>query len=236
MTQVISRFIKNPRLNTKVPYSPVRLMFNKKKDGIALLPMVAVVMVFLVLLSNFMYRRELIQINYEKIDTSLTDALLAGGVINYSAFGRTGQVMIQEEGDDPSAMDYYFANSYRLFTECLKASLRLDDGYNATADIGIIGAVSIKGYRVYNYFEDENGFYITEIGLDNGRGYAIRHSLNEPVYVNASDSVIEIKETSVYGQIGFRFRLASQPLWLQGMPPEYFEDDYTLTRLISIAD
>ena len=81
MTQVISRFIKNPRLNTKVPYSPVRLMFNKKKDGIALLPMVAVVMVFLVLLSNFMYCRELIQINYEKIDTSLTDALLAGGVI-----------------------------------------------------------------------------------------------------------------------------------------------------------
>ena len=38
---MISRFIKNPRLNTKVPYSPVRLMFNKKRDGIALLPMVA---------------------------------------------------------------------------------------------------------------------------------------------------------------------------------------------------
>ena len=212
----------------------LRLNISRKKDGTALLPLAVMMIVFLILLSNFMYRRNLIQINYEKIDTSLTDALLGGGVVNYSELGRTGQVMIQA-GGDPSVTDYYFSNSYRAFTECLKANLRLDDGYNATADNGIIGAVHISGYRVYNYKEAADGFYITEIGIDNGRSYAIRHNLNEPVYVNANDSLIEIRETSVYGQIQFRFRLATRASWLSGMPDECFENDYTLTRLISIA-
>lgn len=212
----------------------LRQSIKKKKDGIAVLPLCIVVIGFLMLLSNFMYRRQLIQINYENIDTALTDSLLAGGVINYSEFGRTGRVMIQD-GDEPSVWDGCFDNSYRLFTECLKANLRLDDEYNAMTDNGIVGTVSILEYRVYNYIENEDGFYITEIGLNNGQGYAISHNLNEPVYVNANDSVVEITETSVYGKIGFRFKLATRGSWLIAMPENYFEKNYTLTRLISIA-
>ena len=222
-TLLISKFIKS-----------LRQSINRKKDGAAVFPLCAVIVIFLVMLCNFMYRRNFIQINYEKIDTSLTDALLAGGVINYSEFGRTGRVMIQE-GEEPSVWDSCFNNSYRLFDECLKANLRLDDEYNATVDNGIIGAVSILEYRVYNYIETEEGFYITEMGLDNGRGYAMRHNLNEQVYVNANNSVVQISETAVYGKIGFRFRLATRTPWLKGMPEQYFEDAYTVTRIIGIA-
>ena len=207
---------------------------KKKKDGVAVLPLCIVVIGFLVLLSNFMYRRQLVQINYENIDTALTDSLLAGAIINYSEFGRTGKVMIQD-GDEPSVWDSCFDNSYRLFTECLKANLRLDEGYNAMTDNGIVGTVSILEYRVYNYIENEDGFYITEIGLNNGQGYVISHNLNEPVYVSANDSVVEITETSVYGKIGFKFKLAARASWLAAMPEDYFEKNYTLTRLISIA-
>lgn len=210
------------------------IRLRTKKDGVALLPLCTVMIVFLMLMANFMYRRELIQINYEKIDTALTDAILAGGVINYSEFGRTGRVMIQES-TEPSVWDSYFNNSYQLFYECLKANLRLDEGGNATVDNGIVGAVSILEYRVYNYIENEDGFYITEIGLNNGQGYYVQYNLNEPVYVRANDSVIEIKETSVYAKIGFRFRLAVRASWLAAMPDDNFEKDYTLTRLIGIA-
>ena len=66
---------------------------KKKKDGVAVLPLCIVVIGFLMLLSNFMYRRQLVQINYENIDTALTDSLLAGAIINYSEFGRTGKVI-----------------------------------------------------------------------------------------------------------------------------------------------
>lgn len=217
------RYIKNllPNIRTK-------------KYGMALLPICTVMIVFLMMLSVFMYRRQLIQINFEKIETSLTDALLAGGVINSSYYGRTGKVMIQE-GDEPSAGDSFFNNSYRLFSECLKANLRLNDGYEAEGDNGIIGTVKIIEYRVYNYIESEDGFFITEIGLNNGQAYSMRYNLNENVYVNANDSLVEIKETSVYAKIGFRFRLASRTAWLAAMPEDLFEKDYTLTRLISIA-
>ncbi len=210
------------------------LLLSTKKDGSALLPMVAVMLVFLMFLTGFIYRREEHQINYEKIDTALTDSLIAGGVINLTEFGKTGKVMIQD-GYEPSVWDSYFNNSYRLFCDCLKSNLRLDDEYNATVDNGIVGAVSILEFRVYNYIEDEDGFYITETGLNKGQGYVIKHERNEPVYVNANDSQVEIKETSVYGRIGFRFRLAKRASWLSGMPERYFEDDYTLTRLIGIA-
>ena len=133
------------------------LLLNTKKDGSALLPMAAVMLVFLMFLTGFIYRREEHQINYEKIDTALTDSLLAGGVINLTAFGKTGKVMIQD-GYEPSVWDSYFNNSYRLFCDCLKSNLRLDDEYNATVDNGIVGAVSILEFKVYNYIEDEDGF------------------------------------------------------------------------------
>ena len=96
---------------------------KKKKDGVAVLPLCIVVIGFLMLLSNFMYRRQLVQINYENIDTALTDSLLAGAIINYSEFGRTGKVMIQD-GDEPSVWDSCFDNSYRLFTEWMKAIMQ----------------------------------------------------------------------------------------------------------------
>ena len=111
----------------------------------------------------------------------------------------------------------------------------MDEGYNAMTDNGIVGTVSILEYRVYNYIENEDGFYITEIGLNNGQGYVISHNLNEPVYVSANDSVVEITETSVYGKIGFKFKLAARASWLAAMPEDYFEKNYTLTRLISIT-
>ena len=155
-------------------------------------------------------------------------------MINLTEFGKTGKVMIQD-GYEPSVWDSYFNNSYRIFCDCLKSNLRLDDEYNATVDNGIVGAVTILEFKVYNYIEDEDGFYITETGLNKGQGYAIKHERSERVYVDANDSQVEIMETSVYGRIGFRFRLAKRTSWLSGMPERYFEDDYTLTRLIGIA-
>lgn len=207
---------------------------GRRKPGNALFPLVTVLLVFTFLLFEFVYRRNLLQINYEEIDNSLTDALLAGAVINYFEYGSSGKVMIQE-GEEPSPADRYFTGSYEKFRECLKVNLDLDDSFMALSPGGINGEVYIREYRVYNYIEDGDNFFITETGFSNGNGYAVRYGLNEPVYVRANDGTIEITETSVYARIEFTLQLAGYMSWLDDLPQEYFRNDYCLTRLIGIA-
>lgn len=208
---------------------------NKKAASGALLPIVVMALIFVIILVTHMFRVNLLQVNYENIDSCLTEALLAGGIVNYHEYGKTGKVMIQST-EEPSPSDYYFLNSYSKFLDCLKTNLALDDGFNVSTDQGVKGKIEVVEYRVYSYISDGDDFFIAEAGLTEGTGYAVKHGVNEKVYVQANDSTVEITETSVYAKIRFTLHLMGYIDWMQGVAPSDVDKEYTLTRLIGVAD
>ena len=200
----------------------------------ALIPMALVMSVLLLVILNYIYRINVIQYNYEDIDTALTDSLLAAAVVNLDELGESGTAVSQEDMFLPSPSDPYFLKSYGIFLKCLKLNLSLDDGFNVTRQRGMKGQVRIKEYKIFNYIETDDGFFITEIGIAGGNGYSVTHGINEAVYIKANDGIVEITETSVYAQIEFRLVITGRMPWIELKDDEY-ERDYTLTRLIGIA-
>ena len=209
-------------------------LLRTKKSGVALIPMALVMLVLLIVLLNYVYRINVLQYNYEDIDTALTDSLLAAAVVNLDELGESGTVMIQEDAVFPSPSDSYFLNSYGIFLKCLKINLALDDGFNVTKERGIKGQVKVREYRIYNYIETDEGFYITETGITGGNGYSVTHGINEAVYVKANDGTVEITETSVYAKIEFRLVLSGKVPWTE-LGDDAYEKDVTLTRLIAVT-
>ena len=190
-------------------------LLKTKKRGAALIPMALVMLVLFIVLLNYVYRINVLQYNYEDIDTALTDSLLAAAVVNLDELGESGMVMIQEDAAYPSPSDPYFLNSYATFLKCLRINLALDDGFNVTRQRGMKGQVKVKEYRVYNYIETDEGFYVTETGITGGNGYSVMHGINEAVYVKANDGTVEITETSVYAKIEFRLVLSGKVPWTE---------------------
>ena len=72
-------------------------LLKTKKRGAALIPMALVMLVLFIVLLNYVYRINVLQYNYEDIDTALTDSLLAAAVVNLDELGESGMVMIQED-------------------------------------------------------------------------------------------------------------------------------------------
>ena len=208
----------------------------KRKPAVAFLPMIVMAVLMMVVFVNYGLRINALNYTYESIENALVAALFSGAVYNPGIMADTGCIVILESGKNiyegqNIIPDSVYENSYRIFTECLKANLGLADDFTMPGG-AVSGPVKIEEYRVYNYVTDENGYYVIEVGSNGAGNYVIRHPDNTPVYVQANSGNVEVKETSVYGKIS----LSMQPAGGSVLGTDSPEDRYVLTRLVAARE
>ena len=190
---------------------------HRASAGLA--PMIVMLVFFMCIFLSLIFRKGVLQYDYERLDSGLTYALLAGAVINLDEYVASGNIIIADSVN-PEIGDSTFTYSYYCFLDSLKADLGLDEGMSFTGTPGLYGTVEVVEYKVYNYIENDAGWHVTECGISGGQQYVIEGQNNVKITVPANDGTVEITETSVYARIAF---------CLNGV------ERYTLTRLIGVT-
>ena len=190
---------------------------HRASAGLA--PMIVILVFFMCIFLNLIFRKGILQYDYERLDSGLTYALLAGAVINLDEYAASGNIIIADSVK-PEIGDSTFTYSYSCFIDSLKADLGLDGSMNFTGTPGLDGTVEVVEYKVYNYIEDDAGWHVTECGISGGQQYVIEGQNNVKITVPANDGMVEITETSVYAQIAFMLNGGER---------------YTLSRLIGVT-
>ncbi len=184
------------------------------------MPMAMMVVVFMCFFVVYTFRRDMLEYQYEQIDSDITYSLLASAAVNLEEYAMTGNLIIADE-KEPDVRDGAFLKAYLTFVDCLKCNMALDDNMQVKADAGMSGTVQIVSYIIYNYIVDENGCHITECGITDGQPYTIRHADDRSVSVHANGGIVNIEETSVYAEIRFN---------IEGI------GEYSLKRLVAVTD
>ena len=215
----------------------VRCQLQNTRPGFAGVMLIGLmVLIMMIFCTDFLYRKNLVEINYEYVDDSLTSALLAAAVINLKEYGRGGSVIIQE-GESADSSDAFFANSERIFSECLKFNLKLDESDNFENRDGFDGGIIVSEYRVYNYILTNDGFRIVMFRKVGDNIFVTEYAENEPVMVSTTDGVHEIDATSIYADIEFTIITPEKSWKAFGFAAN--EDDKIkchLRRLISVTE
>lgn len=189
------------------------------KGAAGLAPMLVMLIFFMCIFLSLVFRKGVLQYDYERLDSGLTYALLAGAVINLEEYAVSGNIIIADS-TRPEIGDSTFMHSYYHFLDSLRVDLGLDEGMNFTGTPGLGGNVEVVEYKVYNYIRDAAGWHVTECGITGGQMYVIEGQNNVRLTIAANDGIVEIGETSVYAKIAFMLNGAKR---------------YTLTRLIAVT-
>lgn len=222
---MILRSDRNPRQNIK-----------KQPGNGSLFPLGLMFILVTIILVAYIYRRNLIEFNYNNINNALTSSLLGGCVPNLFEYAESGNLIIQDSLT-PSVDDGYFLHSMALFEECLKCNLDLDDGFNILSDRGIKGTVHIEEYRVFNVIKDGTQMAVIELAMVNGNIYVIQYPAGEAVSIQTTDGVKEVLETSVYARISFTLEIMGYSSWMDdSITEDMMEGTYSLSRLVGVSE
>lgn len=227
---MILRLNRNPQLSIN------RAVKLKKSASGSIFPMAFMFILLTVIFVMHMFRMIILEYNYDYINNSLTQSLLGGCVVNLKEYAEDDIFVIQDAGE-PAAGDAYVLNSYNLFKDCLKYNLELDDNWVISSGHGIKGEVTVDEYRVYNVINTDAGRQVTEFVITGSNSYFIVHPAGETVSVDATDGIIEIVETSVYGKISFTLHLMGYtPLLDESITEDMVDGRYSLSRVVAIKE
>ena len=104
--------------------------------------MAMMVVVFMCFFVVYTFRRDMLEYQYEQIDSDITYSLLASAAVNLEEYAMTGNLIIADE-KEPDVRDGAFLKAYLTFVDCLKCNMALDDNMQAKADAGMSGTVQI---------------------------------------------------------------------------------------------
>ena len=120
------------------------------KGAAGLAPMIVMLIFFMCIFLSLVFRKGVLQYDYERLDSGLTYALLAGAVINLEEYAVSGNIIIADS-TRPEIGDNTFMHSYYHFLDSLRADLGLDEGMNFAGTPGLSGSLEVMEYKVYNY-------------------------------------------------------------------------------------
>ena len=184
----------------------------KKKGSGLVIPICFVFILGGVFLSSVFIYRTSLNYHYRNIDNALTDALLAGAVIDLKEYAITGNIIIPDAltpGDNTT----YIQQSYQYFKQNLKEDLPLTEGRD---DIKKYSGFKIKEYIIFNVV---NGI-ITAYRFDTALGSYHKcstselHGLIPDGAVATSDGPVKITKTSIYAEIGFSLKVRPFFAWM----------------------
>ncbi len=212
-----------------------RVQRSTKRASASMLPVALMFILMMIVLSNYMYRQQMLQYNYENIENSLVDSLLASSVVNLTELARNGDIVIDTATSGVSTQSC-FDRSYKIFRDTLKSNLHLSDTWEFDGTRDFKGALVINEFSVYNYYKIPNGFQIVRITKTEAGISSYTYPVNQKAYVYANGVNKEITQTSVYSQITFNVHLMDRIDWMESLTDAMMTGTYSLRRLVAITD
>lgn len=93
-----------------------RVQRSTKRASASMLPVALMFILMMIVLTNYMYRQQMLQYNYENIENSLVDSLLASSVVNLTELVRNGDIVIDTATSGVSTQSC-FDRSYEIFRD-----------------------------------------------------------------------------------------------------------------------
>lgn len=212
-----------------------RVQRSTKRASASMLPVALMFILMMIVLTNYMYRQQMLQYNYENIENSLVDSLLASSVVNLTELVRNGDIVIDTATSGVSTQSC-FDRSYEIFRDTLKSNLHLSDAWEFDGARDFKGTLIINEFSVYNYYKIPNGFQIVRITKTETGASSYTYPVNQKVYVYANGVNKEITQTSVYSQITFSVHLMNRIDWMESLTDAMMTGTYSLRRLVAITD
>lgn len=208
---------------------------NTKRASASMLPVALMFILMMVVLTNYIYRRQMLQYNYESVENSLVDALLASSVVNLVELNKNGNIVIDTATTGVSTKSC-FDNSYDIFRDVLKSNLHLSDTWQFDGVRDFKGELHINEFSVYNVYKVPNGFQVVKVTKADTGMTSYVYPVNQKVYVYANGVDKEITQTSVFAQITFDVHLMNRISWMESLTDDMMTGTYSLRRLVAITD
>lgn len=196
------------------------LLLKTKLRGSGNILIIATAGLFMLLLMlSYLYRFQLMTLNRQVIDESLTSAMLGAEVVDLSRYAEDENIVLVD-------------NTRDIFIELIKANLCLSDNWEINRP-GLTGEVKVEDFRVYNKISTSTGHYIQEIVKSTAGSYTIDHAEGEVVKVKTTDGDKVITDTSLYVKISFMVNtIGYAENTAYKNEPRYKR--YALSRLVSV--
>lgn len=196
-----------------------QLLKNKVNGSGNILIMATAGIFLLLILLSYLYRFQLMTLNRQVIDESLTSAMLGAEVVDLSRYAEDENIIIVD-------------NTRDIFVELLKANLGLNDSWEIDRP-GLTGEVKVEDFRVYNKISTDTGYYIQEIIKSTAGSYTINYAEGEAVKIKTTDGDKIVTDTSLYVKISFMVNtLGYAENTRYKNEPRYKR--YALSRLVSV--
>lgn len=203
-------------------------------------PICLVFILLALFFSSVFFFRTALNYNYRNIDNALTDALLAGAIVDLKEYAVTGNIIIPDAKVSDNDNETYLSQSLNLFTRCLNANLINKNTYGQN-----IKNVIITKYVVFNVSNGIISAYIFDNPQSNPTSYhkASDSELNKLFDDNSikhkittSDGAIAITKTSIYAKLEFNLKTAPIFSWSSANEKSGTWQTLSLSRCVAITN
>lgn len=227
-----------------------RLLNIKKSGSGSVLGICVICVLFSIFLSAIFLYRTTASYNYRNIDNALTDALLAGCIIDQREYEIMGNIAITESGvlsPNSGGAKTYVDQSYDFFVQSLRKNIPLTDGtdkkkeyFNFKITKYIIFNVNGNDVTAYIFNSPETSTQYTKAsGLSTAASVLKQiDSSNSDVIntangtIKTSDGFVRINKTCVYAEVEFTLNTVPAFEWLTSKDRQR---TYKLARCIAIT-